>query len=168
MKSLRSHEGWLLIDHRNSPGVSDELLDQSLGGRAGMPPGAGMGVTETATYTCSHCQTVVVINPLRTRERAYCRKCDHKICDRCGAIAAANGGACKTFKQIIEETQEAAVRNEQREQTGGGGGIILASDGRPFSVTGTHQMGGVITPDKGSEVMDEKKYFPLGGITLTT
>src|SRR5262249_17443906 len=69
---------------------------------------------EADTYTCSHCHYVVVLNHLRTRDRAYCPKCDHYVCDACGAIRAMDGGQCKTFNQIIEETQEQAALNEQR------------------------------------------------------
>ena len=81
--------------------------------------GAGRGVFECATYTCSHCQVVVMINPLRTRERAYCLKCDHRICDVCGAIRAANGGECKTMKQIGDELIEQNALIAQKQ------GIIL-------------------------------------------
>lgn len=91
MRSKKRHEGYLLIDHRNSPGIGDMK-----------------GIFEAATYTCKHCQVVVVINPLRTRAREYCPKCDHYICDKCGAIMARTG-ECVTFEQIIEETQEAAA-----------------------------------------------------------
>ena len=88
----RNHEGYLLIDHRDSPGAG--------------PVGKGQ-VFEAPTFCCSHCCAVVIINPLRTRSREYCAKCNHYICDTCGAIKAATG-ECKTFRQIIEETQEAA------------------------------------------------------------
>lgn len=114
MKWLRRHEGYLLVDNRNTPGISDELARS-----AGMPAGHGRGVFEAPTITCSHCQTIVVINPNRTRERAYCPKCDHYLCDNCGA-AYAQTRVCVTFKQIIETTQERAVLDEQR------GSIILS------------------------------------------
>lgn len=57
---------------------------------------------EADTYTCTHCQRVVVMNPDRKRERYKCRGCDHHICDDCAALRAA-GGACKTFKQLADE-----------------------------------------------------------------
>lgn len=103
--SKRSHEGYLLVDNRGGPGISDEAMLQQ-----GLPVGSGRGVFEAPTYTCSHCQTVVIINPLRSRERSYCPKCDHYLCDNCGAVRALNGGQCRTFRQIIEETQERADR----------------------------------------------------------
>jgi len=106
MNSLRSHEGYLLIDSRGTPGLTDEQVAE-----AGLPPGAGRGAFEAPTFTCSHCQFVVVMNPKRNRERAYCAGCDHLICDGCGARKAA-GAACKTFKQLVDEMQEAQSRAE--------------------------------------------------------
>lgn len=109
MKSKRRHEGYLLIDNRNNEGVSEELI-HSMG--AGLPVGCGRGMFEAPTVTCSHCQVIVIINPDRQRERAYCRKCDHYICDNCGAALALTG-VCKTFKQLIDETLEAAEKKHQ-------------------------------------------------------
>lgn len=88
MTSKRSHEGWLLRDNREAGGTLQEF----------------------AIYTCSHCQTGLIKNPSRGRERAYCPKCDHYICDRCKSIQVASGGMCKTFKQVIEEQLERAIR----------------------------------------------------------
>jgi hypothetical protein len=118
MRSKRSHEGYLLMDNRVSQGIPDELVV-----KVGMPVGSGRGMFEAPTYTCSHCCTVVILNPLRNRERAYCRKCDHYICDKCG-IALAATGDCHTFKQLVEEIQEAAVKQETQERQGN---IILSS-----------------------------------------
>ena len=110
--SKRRYEGYLMLDHRSLEGVPDATVIA-----AGLPPGAGRGLFETATYTCSHCQTVVVMNPLRTRERAYCRGCDHYLCDACGAIRAANGGLCKTFHQIADEVMSAAEQTTVEQTT---------------------------------------------------
>lgn len=104
MSSHRSNEGYLLIDHSQTIGLTDAEVQ-----KAGLPSGAGQGLFEAATYTCSHCQAVVVIEPKRTRERAYCRSCDHLICDGCGVLRA-NGAKCKTFKQVIDEMLEQAER----------------------------------------------------------
>lgn len=116
MTSKRSHEGYLLIDNRNNEGVPDELLRA-----AGMPIGSGRGLFETKTITCSHCQVVVVLNPLRNRDRAYCRKCDHYICDKCGAAYGLSGGECFPYKKKVDEIQEQAALDEQR------GSIIVAA-----------------------------------------
>jgi hypothetical protein len=78
-------EGYLLIDNR----------------------GAGLGMSESATYTCSHCQSIIVKHAERVRERGYCRKCDSYICDACEAERAITG-VCRTFKQIVDEYLEVA------------------------------------------------------------
>lgn len=108
MKSKRQHEGYLYINHKDSPGISDELMQRV---QPEMPSGAGKGLFEAATVTCSHCQVMVVINPLRTRARPYCPKCDHYICDLCYGVLTQTG-ACKTFKQIVDDTLEAAIKHE--------------------------------------------------------
>lgn len=82
---LQDHEGELLIDHRNSPGVP------------GLP-----SFFEAATYTCKHCQRIVVLNPERVRERAFCRGCNHRICDPCAAIKAKTL-TCRTFDQVVDD-----------------------------------------------------------------
>jgi len=110
MSSLKRHEGYLQIDHRNSPGVPAEVLAQF-----GLPPAAGMGLFEAAVLTCSHCQKQLLKSPTRTRERAYCPKCDHYLCDECGARRAASGGECRTFKQVTDEIREAAAKAEPQE-----------------------------------------------------
>ena len=82
MRTKRNHEGELVNDNRANGG----------------------GLAENATYTCSHCQRIVVINPLRTRERGYCRTCDHYVCDLC------TGQPCLTFNGFLEALQEHAAR----------------------------------------------------------
>lgn len=80
MSSLKRHEGYLLIDHSASPGLPEDIARQ-----AGYIPELcreGMKY-EAASLTCSHCKNSWIKNPLRTRERAYCSKCDHYICDWC-------------------------------------------------------------------------------------
>jgi hypothetical protein len=102
--SKSRHEGYLMIDHRESPGMSDADLVAG-----GMPLGAGRGLHECAIYTCNHCEFGIMKNPDRTRGREWCRYCDHYICDRCGAILAATG-ICKPFRNLVEEVQEMASR----------------------------------------------------------
>jgi hypothetical protein len=103
----RSQEGYLMIDHRQSPGVSDEAMVQ-----LGLPPGSGRGLFETATYTCSHCQAVVFMHPNRQRERAYCCHCEHRLCDACGARAEA-GAKCQPLRYMINEILEQAERQAE-------------------------------------------------------
>ena len=90
--SKRSHEGYLIVDHR-----------AGLGNKPG-------GVVESATITCSHCCAVVVLNPDRSRARGFCPKCDHYVCDTCEAIRVAKGGECVPFAKIMDDVCEAAVR----------------------------------------------------------
>lgn len=104
-RSKRTHEGLLMIDHRFTPGMPDEKMPKDA------PLRVGRGLYETPTYTCSHCPHVVVMNPLRTRERGYCRKCDHYICDRCSGILAATG-ICKPYKAVLDELQEKGLKEE--------------------------------------------------------
>ena len=105
-RAPNSDGGWLMIDNRGTPGTPESLATA-----AGLPPNAGIGLFEAATYTCTHCQSVVVMNPERKRDRAYCRGCDHSICDNCGAAKAA-GAKCRTFKQVVDEILEAAEQAE--------------------------------------------------------
>lgn len=50
------------------------------------PSQVGEGkVMESATLGCAHCSVVVIVNPLRTRERAHCFQCNRYICDACEA-----------------------------------------------------------------------------------
>lgn len=92
-----------MVDHRASPGL----------GPKGSPLGEG-SLFEAATYTCSHCQKIVVLNPIRIRERGYCPKCDHYICDLCEAARVAASGDCHTWDQKAIEIQEKATRDEGR------------------------------------------------------
>lgn len=64
---------------------------------------------EADTYTCSHCQRVVILNPDRKRERYRCNGCDHHICDDCAAKKAVDG-RCFTWEQKIDEMRERDAR----------------------------------------------------------
>lgn len=73
--------GYLLIDHRASPGLPEDIARAS--GYDPRQVGEGK-MLETKTFTCSHCKCSVVPNPFRTRDRATCFKCgNHYICDIC-------------------------------------------------------------------------------------
>lgn len=73
---------------------------------------AGGKNIEAATYTCTHCQSVVVLNPERTRERYKCRGCNHLICDGC-AVLRTQGEPCKTYAQKLDELFEVESRTIQ-------------------------------------------------------
>jgi hypothetical protein len=86
--------GYLIIDQRG----------------AGLPvEGTAEVLLERDTYTCTHCNAVVVMNPARKRERYRCVGCSHHICDPCAADAA-TGVPCKTMKQRYEESLEVLAR----------------------------------------------------------
>ena len=89
--------GWLMLDHRAS---------------AELPPGIANRLFEADTYTCTHCQRVVVMNPERKRERYKCRGCNHHICDGCAALRTA-GGPCRTFAQLADEVMAKAERQAE-------------------------------------------------------
>jgi hypothetical protein len=107
MSSKRRLEGEVLIDHRDSPGSNPQLAHA-----LGLPHVPGGARYESAVVTCSHCQRQIVLNPDRSRERGYCRKCDRYICDRCTTIMAQTL-ECVPFKKVLDEAQEAAFRAEQ-------------------------------------------------------
>jgi len=102
--SKRSYEGYLMIDHRFSPGLTEAEAVA-----AGLPKEAGKGLYECPTFTCSHCERIVIMNPSRTRERGYCRKCDHYVCDECEAKRVATG-VCRPYKAVVAEALNAADR----------------------------------------------------------
>lgn len=93
MASLRRHEGYLLIDHRASPGLPE------------VPEGT---VFEAAVLSCSHCQRSLIRNPARTRERAYCHGCDHYICDGCAAVRH-DTLQCADIRRVFDRLQNEAV-----------------------------------------------------------
>lgn len=78
--SLKQH-GYLFVDHRASPGLSEDIARQAGYDPALVKEGK---VYEADTLTCSHCKSTVVKNPFRTRARENCPKCNHHyICDGC-------------------------------------------------------------------------------------
>jgi hypothetical protein len=48
---------------------------------AGGVPVAGGDAVEMDTWTCAHCNRIVLRNPNRTRPREVCRKCMKVVCD---------------------------------------------------------------------------------------
>lgn len=99
MASLKRHDGYLMIDHRGSPGIPTPLAE-----RLGVPLQQVRegGLMECATMTCAHCATVVIPNPDRTRERGYCAKCDRYICDWCKAATLAPQYVHRSWQEIVD------------------------------------------------------------------
>ena len=112
MASLRRHEGYLLIDNslaaRNLPDPWASPADRARAAAVGFI-GLTTPVLEVPIATCSHCNRGVVLNPGRTRERAYCLGCDRYLCDPC-ALLKKLGAVCVPMLQIVEETQERAAQ----------------------------------------------------------
>lgn len=82
--SRRSFEGYVCIDHSESPGFDENIARE--GHRLSLLPFLGKGQKfQAATNTCSHCDRVVIRNPLRTRARGHCSACDYFLCDPCNA-----------------------------------------------------------------------------------
>ena len=98
--SSQLHEGYLMLDHRASPGFTPEEAT-----RLGYGPAAsGEGnFYEAKTMHCSHCPAVVIMNPLRTRERTLCYLCNKYICDNCGIQSKMPDYVHKTYIQQQEE-----------------------------------------------------------------
>lgn len=92
MRSKRSNEGYLLIDHSMSPGTAE------------VPEGRRF---EAAVLVCGHCQRGMLRNPERTRDRFHCRKCDKYVCDFCGDPLITG---CRNYVAMLDEMQEQAFR----------------------------------------------------------
>ena len=107
MFSKRELEGYLMSDHRESPGFTPGQA--VIPGCDALPIGPG-ALFEAPTVNCSHCERLVVINPNRTRSRGYCPKCDHYVCDECEA-ARVKTGICRPFKQVIDEWWDEVSKN---------------------------------------------------------
>lgn len=78
---MAQREGYLMVDHRASPGIPEDAALQ-----LGLDPKlvASGKLLEAATLTCTHCKCSVMKNPYRTRERGSCPKCNLKyVCDIC-------------------------------------------------------------------------------------
>lgn len=103
--SLKHGAGYLVIDHTNSPGVTPADV-------AHIPGAVSVGEGQTLErdfMTCSHCERVIVLNPLRTRDRGYCQKCHAYVCDGCEDIRAATG-ACVPMKQVLDHAATVAEK----------------------------------------------------------
>jgi hypothetical protein len=121
MTSKRSHEGYFLLDHSSGPGVPVEAVLS-----AGLEMKAASGLYECATFTCSHCEAVVYINQKRTRDRAWCKKCDHYLCDGCGAELHLTG-ICYPMK-----ARAADIINAELRKTASVEAFALPSSGEVF------------------------------------
>ena len=64
-------------------------------------PGVQQVNLELPTLTCCHCGRIVVLNPNRQRQRNWCMKCDHYVCDLKFCIED-----CNPIQQALELASE--------------------------------------------------------------
>ena|SRR5258708_3716802 len=110
--SKRSFEGYLEIDHRESPGISHEEATQN-GSQILKPiPAEGGKKLQLITKRCSHCPPwapLIMLRPDRTRNRGYCPKCDAFVCDNC-ELTRKITGECRPWRQQIDEWYDATAK----------------------------------------------------------
>jgi hypothetical protein len=94
--SLGRDGGYLLVDHTNSPGIPDDLARKWAAQGVVVKPGSTK--LEAASYTCAHCQFIVIKNKNRTRPREVCRKCMAVVCDRASCVLE-----CQPFEMLVEK-----------------------------------------------------------------
>ena len=115
--SKRSLEGYMMVDHRQGPGLSDDFLhnlrkifpEQSI-----LPYGQGRGLFEAPLLRCSHCQKQIIMNPARNlavHPREICHGCGRYICDRCTVLKKI-GVQCKPIERVIDEVLAEAAREQ--------------------------------------------------------
>jgi hypothetical protein len=105
-------EGYLMIDHRASPGIP------------GTPMREG-SLFEAATLRCSHCGCVQIKRPDRVRPRASCVKCGGGyICDACHAATTDPLYVHRSFDEIAD-----MVRSGRFEISGSSSFPILTPKG---------------------------------------
>lgn len=99
-------EGELFVDHSASPGLPEDVARAS-----GYDPSLCREGKQfkAPTLTCHHCKCVVVKNPLRVRERAFCFKCSHYICDFCAVAARAPDYDHLPFEKFVEDSATAVA-----------------------------------------------------------
>jgi hypothetical protein len=98
----RDLEGVLEVNHQASPGLNERQA-RRLGydGRDNHLLREG-GVYRTPTLSCCHCPSVVVLNPLRTRGRHYCPKCNQYMCDACHIVACEPDYVHRSRQELID------------------------------------------------------------------
>jgi hypothetical protein len=102
MRTKRRNEGYLLVDHSNSPGLTDAEVGVMT---RDAPSGAGKVKYEAAILGCAHCGMQSIRNPFRTRDRPYCAKCDAYVCDAC-KLAMVLTGRHRPMAMICDEIQQ--------------------------------------------------------------
>lgn len=101
--SLKDGSSYLIIDHKDSPGIRPEDIPIELKNK--VQPILGGTVYERDVQFCAHCGAQVILNPLRERPRSYCAKCDHYICDNpiCNKT-------CEPVKKLFDQVEKEQLR----------------------------------------------------------
>lgn len=100
----RKTGGYLLVDHQASPGMTE--AEARLAGYDPALVKEGKRL-EIETFTCKHCRASVVPNPLRTRERGSCAKCNfHYVCDLCFANMQLPEYDHMPFERLVDLTKD--------------------------------------------------------------
>ena len=100
MKHSKLSKGYLVIDHSFSPGLTPEE-----NAAAGRPPEAANGMYEADIIVCNHCPRVLILNPLRQRERGWCSYCDRYLCDNCATTFGIDK-QCRNYMAQVDAYQE--------------------------------------------------------------
>lgn len=106
MRTKRSNEAYLLIDHRNSPGISQEFVQKN---NLDVPVVGAGAVFETAMAICHCCGADIVLNPNRTRAREWCMEHDAYMCDRC-ALTRKLTGSCVSLRKKLDDLFQRLIR----------------------------------------------------------
>lgn len=94
-------DGEVVIDHRESPGFTEK--EAVAAGRTVLLDFGLPKIFKQRTFTCSHCDRIVVRNPFRTRNRFECPQCDRYICDDPCAVLFKLDGTCRCRAKRIDE-----------------------------------------------------------------
>lgn len=71
---------------------------------------SGGTLEERPVVTCAHCQRQIALQPLRTRDRFECPRCDKYLCDPC-AVLYRKTDECANFKRHLDQVERAAFRD---------------------------------------------------------
>ena len=113
--SLRSLEGYMEVDHRESPGFTADQAVATGWRRIASQVGKGQRA-QVPTAICGHtragflCEAMVILNPMRTRDRGFCPKCQSYLCDQCELERRLSGGECKAKARLIDEHMDKAAK----------------------------------------------------------
>ena len=99
MRTKRSNEAYVLIDHRNSPGISQEFVQAN---KLDVPAVGSGQVFESSIAVCHCCGSDIILNPNRSREREWCSQHDAYMCDRCALTRKLTGSCVPLQKKLFD------------------------------------------------------------------